>query len=305
MRRGKWCSILLLGSLLLVGSLAACAKPAPAAFEVVSMDMVPAEITAGGVATVAVQVKNVGGSQGVYTATLNVDGARVETKDIAVVPGATEKVTFSLSKDRAGTYQVAVGKHSSSLTVKPKLVSREMELKYDDGEADGFLVSVAGGWLVDFTPPAAPFIIHKIRLFGSRSQSGTFEIEVWDKDRKVLYKEAYPRTKFPTGKHTPGQETMPEGGAWVELEMPKIEVSDKFYVHMWNGPTSLGGIHLGADFSVKNEHSAVTARPAGAIEEVGKWTPSHFCLCFSVVNWTQAKTNWMIRVIGTTIGPQE
>jgi len=305
MRKGLWVSVLLLAVVLILPT--ACKAPAePAKFEVTSLNVTPPEVTVGDMVTITTEVKNIGGSEGAYTVILTVDGAQVETKEVTVAPVATETVTFSLVKDKAGTYQVAIGERSSSLTVKPKLVAKEIELKYDDGKADGHLVSVSGGWLVDFTPPVIPFTVQKIRLFGSRSlESGTFEIEIWDKDRKVLYKEAYPRTKFPEGKSLPTKEVLPEGGAWVELEVPKIEVADKFYVHMWNGPTSFGGIHLGADFSAKNEHSAITARTAEVTKVVESWTPGNFCLCWSVVDWAQSRTNWMIRVVGTTMVPEE
>jgi hypothetical protein len=302
MRKGLWLSILLLALVLILPT--AC--KAPAEFEVISLDIAPPQVTAGETVSVTSEVRNTGGSEGVYTAVLTVDGVEAEKKDITVAPGATETVTFTMVKDKAGTYQIAIGERSSSLTVKPKLVAKEIELKYDDGKADGYLVSVSGGWLVDFKLPVIPFTVQKIRLFGSRSlESGIFEIEIWDKDRKVLYKEAYPRTKFPESKSLPTKEVLPEGGAWVELEVPKIEVADKFYVHMWNGPTSFGGIHLGADFSAKNEHSAITARTTEVTKVVESWTPGNFCLCWSVVDWAQSRTNWMIRVVGTAMVPEE
>jgi hypothetical protein len=291
MRKSLLLSALLLATVLILPP--ACKAPAaPAQFEVTSFNISPPEITAGETASITTQVKNIGGSEGTYTAVLTVDGAQAETKNVTVTPGATETVTFSLVKDKAGTYQVAIGELRSSLTVKPKLVAKEVELKYDDGKADGFS-SVGGGYLVDFMPPAIPFTIKKIRLFGSLRgfSQGSFELEIWDKDRRVLYKEVYPDTKFPLG-----------GTAWVELEVPNIEVSDRFYVDIWRGPNLTGGIHLGVDESVKNEHSTVTVRPAGVTKEVESWKQEYFCPCWFN---DKSRANWMIRVVGTVMVPEE
>lgn len=232
MRKSLLLSALLLATVLILPP--ACKAPAaPAQFEVTSFNISPPEITAGGTASITTQVKNIGGSEGTYTAVLTVDGAQAETKNVTVTPGATETVTFSLVKDKAGTYQVAIGELRSSLMVKLKLVAKEVELKYDNDKPYEYLVSVDGGWLVDFLPPVTPFTIQKIRLFGSRgSQERTFELEIWDKDHKVLFKEVYPPSKFPIGESAPGNEKLAAGATWVELEVPNIEVADRFYVHI-------------------------------------------------------------------------
>ncbi len=131
MRKCKWHLISFVGLiLLLVSSAVTCAKPTPAQFEVVSLNIIPPEVVAGETATATAQVRNIGGSEGVYTAILTVDKVEIETKNVAVAPGATEIVTFSLARAKAGTYQVAVGGLTSSLAVEQKLVAKEVELKY-------------------------------------------------------------------------------------------------------------------------------------------------------------------------------
>jgi hypothetical protein len=296
--------VLLLAMVLTV--LPAC--KAPAEFEVTSLDVTPTEVTAGDTVSITADVKNIGGNEGVYAATLTIDGVEVETKNVTVAPGATETINFSLAKDKAGTYKIAVGERNLSLVVKekkPVLVAKVVELKYDNDKPYEYLVSVDGGWLVDFLPPVTSFTIRKIRLFGSRgSQERTFELEIWDKDHKELFKKAYPSSKFPIGTSAPGNEKLAVGATWVELEVPNIEVTDRFYVHIWNGP-SFGGIHLGADGSVKNEHSAITIRTAGITKEVESWAQSNFCLCWTFLNWSKPKVNWMIRVVGTAMVSEE
>jgi len=95
-------------------------KPESAAqFEVVSLHVTPTQVTAGETVTVKAEVKNIGGSEGVYTAILTVNGVEVETKDIVVAPGATETVAFSLVKDKTGTYNIELGSLTGTLSVSP------------------------------------------------------------------------------------------------------------------------------------------------------------------------------------------
>jgi len=49
----------------------------------------------------------------------------------------------------------------------PAVVTTEgLELKYDDGIAEGYVSPHWGGYLVNFTPPSTPFIINKIKICG-------------------------------------------------------------------------------------------------------------------------------------------
>jgi len=267
----------------------ACAKP-PAAFEVTSLVITPQEVTAGDTASVTAEVKNTGGSEGSYTATLTVDGATVETKQVTLAAGASKTVSFSLVKDKAGTYQVGIGGLTSKLTVKPKLV----ELKYDDGTARDFLSAApGGGYLIDFSPPAVPFTIKKVRicgrLYGSGYEGKNFDVEIWDKDYKVLYSATYPVTKFTVN-----------AAIWLDVEVPDIKVSDKFYVHVYTGTGRMQGIHLGADDSVDNKHSELTARTTEGVSVIrADWS-------YDPSFWfgDKSKVNWMIRVVGTGMMPE-
>jgi len=92
---------------------------APAQFEVVSLIITPPEVSAGGAVTITAEVKNIGGSEGIYAAALTVDGAEVETKDIMVASEGTATASFSLVKDKPGTYSIALGSRSGTLVVKP------------------------------------------------------------------------------------------------------------------------------------------------------------------------------------------
>lgn len=166
----------------------------------------------------------------------------------------------------------------------------EVELKHDGGTARDFTFISAcpgGGYLVDFNPPDTPFAIKKVRIYGILAGTGwqgrDFEVEIWDKDKNVLHNAAYPVTKFlkwPAAK-------------WVEIEIPDIEVTDKFYVHVYTGTGKQQGIHVGADDSVTNEHSTLTSR-------VGQTTKERPWSCYPSEQWfaRKSKVNWMIRVVG-------
>jgi len=278
--------------------LGACAKPLPAAFEVTSLDITPPEVVAGETVNITAEVKNTGGSEGIYTVVLTIDGATVETKEVTLAAEVSKTVTFSLVKDTPGTYQVGIGGLTSSLTVKQKLVAKEFELKYDDGTArDSISAQVPwlGGHIVDFSPPATPFTIKKVRIAGtldSRAlkaiEGKTFDVEIWDKDQKVLYSATYPYTKFTVDATT-----------WVEFEVPDIEVTNKFYAHIYTD-SPWPGLHIGADDSVVNEHSDTTIRTAEGVASIlAKW-PYDASLWFG----DKSKVNWMIRVIGTGMIPE-
>ena len=173
---------------------------------------------------------------------------------------------------------------------EPEPTPEEVELKYDDGEARDYISALPnGGYIVDFSPPQTPFTIKEVRLFGLVAPDWTrdnFEVEIWDKGYKVLHSAAYPVTRFPDG--TPG--------GWVEVEVPDIEITDKFFVHVYTGTGRGEGIHLGADDSVANLHSGITLRTEEGITRIGfsgwmrasgKWFED------------RSNVNWMVRVVGS------
>lgn len=288
----------------LIIPLGACAKPLPAAFEVTSLAVTPQEVTAGGTASVSAEVKNTGGSEGTYSAALTVDGATVETKQVTVAAGASKTVSFSLMKDKAGTYQIGVGGLTSKLTVKPKLVLKEVELKYDDGEARAFGSAFAFkqntelGYLVDFTSPANPLTIKKIRVAAAIYslspgwEKMTFDLQILDKTLKVLYTSTYPITKFPLNAVV---------NTWTEFEVPNIQVTEKFYVDVLvSYPAGLSTTPLvGADDSVPNQHSNFAFRATDGAIHITQWV-------YSGSEWWADKNqvNWMIRVVGTGMMPE-
>lgn len=90
----------------------------PAAFEVASLTVSPAEVGLGQEAIVRAVIENVGQATGDYSASLTMNGAELETKDISLPGGTMGKVTFTVARDKADTYEVRVGDATATLEVK-------------------------------------------------------------------------------------------------------------------------------------------------------------------------------------------
>ena len=92
--------------------------PAPATFTTGNLVIIPAEVGIGETVAVSVLVANAGDVEGTYQATLKIDGVVVDTKEITLAGGASQAVTFTVSKDVAGTYAVRVNNLAGTLVVK-------------------------------------------------------------------------------------------------------------------------------------------------------------------------------------------
>ena len=92
--------------------------PAPSTFSLSALSISPAEIEIGEEVTVSVTVTNVGGQSGSYEVTLKVNNAVVDTAKITLSAGTSKKVTFTTSRDTAGTYTVNVNGLSGTFAVK-------------------------------------------------------------------------------------------------------------------------------------------------------------------------------------------
>jgi hypothetical protein len=292
----------ILGALLtlLMTSLTACAGPvqestsqpgtgASAQFEVVSLDVTPGEVVIGEEATVTAKLANITKNQQTYPVKLFINGTENEKRDVTIGAEATEIITFKVVEDNAGTYTIKVGELNRSLVVK-KQVLKEIELKYDDGEArDWLAIKDPNSYLIDFIPPITPFTISELRINGRcapKPVKDNFEIEIWDKDRNVLYNTKVPVSIF-----------VPEDPQWVEIGIPNIEVKGQFYVKIHTGTDVRQGIHISVDDSVVNEHSNIVTQDNQIIEASG-WKSG-----FPAGSWfgDKSKVNWMVRVVGTAV----
>jgi len=99
---------------------AAPAPPKPAAFTTSALTISPFEVDIGERVTISTLVANTGDLAGSYEVTLKIDNIVVATEDVTLAGGASQKVTFTIAKDVAGTYQVEVdGQRGEFTVVKP------------------------------------------------------------------------------------------------------------------------------------------------------------------------------------------
>ena len=92
--------------------------PAPSTFSLSALSISPPEIEIGEEVTVSVTVTNVGGQSGSYEVTLKVNNAVVDTARISLAAGTSQEVTFTTSKDSAGTHTVDINGKTGTFVVK-------------------------------------------------------------------------------------------------------------------------------------------------------------------------------------------
>jgi hypothetical protein len=295
-----------LASLLLAVPTGCAPAAVPAQYQVVSLDIVPAEMMVLETASVIAVIQNTGGTRGVYSAAITVDGEKIKTQDVLLDPGTTEKLTFTLQRNKAGTYKIGVGDKTAKLTVKSKLVPVQAELKYDNGMPADYIsvVKPCTGYLVSFKSPADQFTVSDVRIFGLIFGGRGFsirdiEVQIWDKDKRTLYSTTFPGKKFPLISYVGTNfETM---GGWVEVYVPEIKTAGEFYVHVYAGLDTGQGFRMGADNSVTNTHSDVTIRDSAGADSIPESWP------YALSKWygDKSKVNWMVRVIGKAMVPEE
>ena len=96
------------------------AVPAPAAFECGWLSITPTAVDIGETVNVTVLVTNTGGQSGDYPVIFKINGVAKAVSEVVLDAGASEEVSFTTSKDTAGTYLVEVNGLTGSFEVKPK-----------------------------------------------------------------------------------------------------------------------------------------------------------------------------------------
>ncbi len=89
----------------------------PATFTTTKFVITPPVAEMGQVVTISVTVSNSGDLAGTYELTLEINDTVVETKTVEVTGGDRQPVSFEISRDRAGTYQVDINGLSGSFVV--------------------------------------------------------------------------------------------------------------------------------------------------------------------------------------------
>ena len=94
--------------------------PPPAAFSVSNLSVQPLEVQPKQVVTITISVANIGGTEGSYTAVLMINDVMEAEKSLTVAAGSSQSVSFSVTREDAGSYSVGVNGLSGSFTVKEK-----------------------------------------------------------------------------------------------------------------------------------------------------------------------------------------
>jgi len=278
---------------------AACQTAAlPARFEVTSLEISPAEINIGETANVSAHVMNSGSTSSTYNATLYMDGNKVGSKVITLDPGYTKSVVFSFSIDEAGTHILSIGERSGTLTVLSELTLKQVEIAYDNGVAKDYLALVkpSTGYVVRFDPLSKPFSIDKISVFALVYGSPGYHIvnsdlQIWDADHKVLYTAPFSGDDFPL--RTRLGANIDSSGAWVDFDVPDVEVNGDFYVNIYTGIPTGQGLRVGA-VDMPNTRSDTSIRSDNGVDYLAPDWP------YSPASWfgDKSRVNWMIRVSG-------
>ncbi len=272
----------------------------PPSFQVVSLGVTPAQVQVDEEATVVAQVTNTGSLGGNYTAELSMNGEKVDTKTVTIQPEKIARITFTISSDKPGTYEIRLESASTTLSVIA-MEERDIELKYDSGISRTSLwAGNNNGFLIGFSPPAKPFMLKKVSIcggiYGVAWEGKTFELSILDKFLTPYYKQVYAIAKFPVKGAFPYQDP-----SWVDFEIPPTRLENDFLVYLFTGTGMHKGIQVGVDDSVINEHSDLASgRPPNmAVVEIDNF--------YTSTAWykDRSKVNWMIRVTGGARMPAE
>ena len=92
--------------------------PKPAEFTLSELTINPTEADLGEPLTIAVNVTNIGESEGAYVANLTINNQVRENQTVAVLAGESKRVEFSVMETAEGKYNVRIGDSSGFYTIK-------------------------------------------------------------------------------------------------------------------------------------------------------------------------------------------
>jgi len=298
----------ILGCLCLVFTgLYACSSPqpvAPAAITVLTLNVSPQQVQAGGEVSVTAEVANTGGMPGNFDEPLLVNGKQADIKTITIQPGYSKSLAYTLKLDKSGKHTIQLGGRSASVAVTG-FVEQDVEFKYDnDKPRDALWAGNNGGFLIGYDPPYRPFALKMVRIcggvYGTGWEGKSFNLMVLDSDMKsIVSDDSYVVAKFPVRSAFPYQHP-----TWVDFNMPISTFNNKFYIYLYTGYTGMGkhrGIHIGVDDSTVNDETSFLAqgRPPGiVIVEATSQYPAP--IWYSDIT----RVNWMIRACGTALVPE-
>jgi oligopeptide transport system substrate-binding protein len=160
----------------------------PAEFEVISMNITPAEIVIGSIISVDIEVKNKGEIEGAYTSRLNIDGVMTGSKEVSIQPNTSQKLSLTANMDSVGQHAIEFGGISKSITVLKPAEFKVTSAKATPGLAfPGQEVTVeaevsnegevAGSSPIELTINGAEIDSQLISLEAGKSNKVTFKIK--------------------------------------------------------------------------------------------------------------------------------
>ncbi|MFC1995622.1 IPT/TIG domain-containing protein, partial [Chloroflexota bacterium] len=93
-------------------------QPVPAELSLSNLTVEPTETEPGQMVTITMSIANTGGTQGSYTVSLKINDIIEDEKRVTVSAGGSKLVSFSISRQEAGSYSVTVDGLDSGFTVK-------------------------------------------------------------------------------------------------------------------------------------------------------------------------------------------
>jgi archaellum component FlaF (FlaF/FlaG flagellin family) len=109
-------SFLVILSIVFTAVICSC-EAEDAKFEVNNLIIEPSSATTGQTVPVSVEVTNSGGTGGTYNVIFLVNGVEESSKNISLAPGASQTVTFNLTRDTVGEYEIEMAGMKGELTV--------------------------------------------------------------------------------------------------------------------------------------------------------------------------------------------
>ena len=95
----------------------------PASFTVTDLSINPSEVSIGETVTISAVVTNTGDLTGTREVILKINGVEVKVREVEVIGGDGERVSFSVIPDAAGTYTIEIEALNGSFVVKEEVAS--------------------------------------------------------------------------------------------------------------------------------------------------------------------------------------
>ncbi len=158
---------------------------------------------------------------------------------------------------------------------------RSVTLYLDDGTAEkGFRIGGGMGHCVLFEAPSGDWTLSSVAVYGKLEPEGAsdiFVLEILDDELNVISKVTDRADAF-----------FGEEFEWAVVDVPDVRASGPFFVSLYE----FGGIYVGCDIGPATNRSFISARNPNRI------------LTWSLVEYQQNETEWMIRTTGSSPPPE-